>query len=95
MAARFLILEPAPYAGRNMRTRLYCLDRALWKLWWFRHDDDADLLTAGESDDGRVVELEGVIRRAYGATPAATRLDVQGFAPREGWGGPPRSSPPS
>jgi hypothetical protein len=31
-AATFLILEPAPYAGRYVRTRLYCHDRVLWKL---------------------------------------------------------------
>ncbi|MBZ5672346.1 MAG: hypothetical protein LAO04_21820, partial [Acidobacteriia bacterium] len=46
LAATFLILEPAPYAGRYVRTRLYCHDRALWKLRWFLNDFnyDAELL---------------------------------------------------
>jgi hypothetical protein len=88
LAATFLILEPAPYAGRYIRTRLYCHDRALWKLRWFLHDFnyDAELLAADELDDRRVVGLEGVIRLAYWGNDGHRRLDVQGFAPRERWG---------
>ena len=37
-AATFLVLEPAPYACRHVRIRLYCHDRALWKLRWFLGD---------------------------------------------------------
>jgi hypothetical protein len=88
LAATFLILEPAPYAGRSVRTRLYCHDRALWKLRWFLHDFnyDAELLAADELDDRRVVGLEGVIRLAYWGSDGHRRLDVQGFAPSERWG---------
>jgi hypothetical protein len=88
LAATFLILEPAPFAGRYVRTRLYCHDRALWKLRWFLQDFnyDADLLAADELDDRRVVGLEGVIRLAYWGNDGHRRLDVQGFAPRERWG---------
>ena len=87
VAATFLILEPAPYAGRYVRTRLYCHDRALWKLRWFLHDFnyDADLLAADEFDDRRVVGLEGVIRLAYWGNNGHRRLDVQGFAPSNRW----------
>ena len=87
LAATFLILEPAPYAGRSVRTRLYCHDRALWKLRWFLHDFnyDAELLAADELDDRRVVGLEGVIRLAYWGTDGSRRLDVEGFAPSERW----------
>jgi hypothetical protein len=88
VAATFLILDPAPFAGRYIRTRLYCHDRALWKLRWFLHDFnyDAELLAADELDDRRVVGLEGVIRLAYWGNDAHRRLDVQGFAPSERWG---------
>jgi len=88
LAATFLILDPAPFAGRYVRTRLYCHDRALWKLRWFLHDFnyDADLLAAEELDDRRVVGLEGVIRLAYWGNDGHRRLDVEGFAPRERWG---------
>jgi hypothetical protein len=86
-AATFLILEPAPYAGRFVRTRLYCHERALWKLRWFLNDFDydAELLAADELDDRRVVGLEGVIRLAYWGNDGHRRLDVQGFAPSERW----------
>jgi hypothetical protein len=88
LAATFLILDPAPFAGRYVRTRLYCHDRALWKLRWFLHDFnyDAELLAADELDDRRVVGLEGVIRLAYWGDDGHRRLDVQGFAPSERWG---------
>jgi hypothetical protein len=86
-AATFLILEPAPYAGRHVRTRLHCHDRALWKLRWFLSDFgyDAELLAAEELDDRRVVGLEGVIRLAYWGTDGSRRLDVEGFAPTARW----------
>ncbi len=85
--ASFLILEPAAYLGRHVRTRLYCHDRALWKLRWFLSDFgyDAELLAAEELDDRRVVGLEGVIRLAYWGTDGSRRLDVEGFAPTERW----------
>ena len=84
----FLILDPPPFAGRYVRTRLYCHERALWKLRWFLNDFnyDPDLLAAEELDDRRVVGLEGVIRLAYWGNDGHRRLDVQGFAPSERWG---------
>jgi len=87
VAATFQILEPAAYAGCYIRTRLYCHDRALWKLRWFLRAFryDAELLAAEELDDGHVVGLEGVIRLAYWGD-ARRRLDVEGFALSERWG---------
>jgi hypothetical protein len=84
----FLILDPPQYAGRYVRTRLYCHERALWKLRWFLNDFnyDTELLAADELDDRRVVGLEGVIRLAYWGNDGHRRLDVQGFAPSERWG---------
>ena len=83
----FRILEPFPLAGRHVRSRLYCHDRALWKLRWFLTDFgyDAELLAAEELDDKRVVGLEGVIRLAYWGADGHRRLDVEGFAPTERW----------
>ncbi len=82
-----MILDPPQYAGRYVRTRLYCHERALWKLRWFLNDFnyDADLLAADELDDRRVVGLEGVIRVAYWGNDGHRRLDVEGFAPSERW----------
>ncbi len=86
-AATFLILDPGPHSGRYVRTRLYCHERALWKLRWFLHDFgyDQDLLAAEELDDRRVIGLEGVIRLAFWGTNGQRHLDVQGFAPKEEW----------
>ena len=83
----FLILEPQAYAGCYVRTRLYCHERALWKLRWFLTDFgyDADLLANEELDDRRLVGLEGVIRLAYWGSEGQRRLDVQGFAPSDRW----------
>jgi hypothetical protein len=86
-AATFLILDPPAYAGRYVRTRLYCHERALWKLRWFLVDFgyDPDLLAGEELDDRRVLGLEGVIRLAHWGLNGHQRLDVQGFAPTERW----------
>ena len=56
--ATFLIQEPPAYGGRYVRTRLYCHERALWKLRWFLSDFgyDPGLRAAEELDDRRVVE---------------------------------------
>ena len=85
--ATFLILEPTAYSGRYVRTRLYCHERALWKLRWFLSDFgyDPGLMAVEELDDRRVVGLEGVIRLAYWGTDGHRRLDVQGFAPLDRW----------
>ena len=86
-SATFLILDPPPYVGRYVRTRLYCHDRALWKLRWLLGDFgyDTELMAAEELDDRRVVGLEGVIRLAYWGMNGHRRLDVQGFAPTDRW----------
>jgi hypothetical protein len=85
--AMFSILEPAAFAGRHVKTRLYCHERALWKLRWFLSDFgyDPELMAAGELDDCRVVGLEGVIRLSYWGLNGQKRLDVQGFAKLERW----------
>lgn len=86
-SATFLVLDPGPYSGRYVRTRLYCHDRALWKLRWFLRDFgyDQELMADEELDDRQVVGLEGVIRLAFWGTNGQRHLDVQGFAPKEEW----------
>jgi hypothetical protein len=85
--ATFLILGPDSFSGRHVKTRLYCHDRALWKLRWFLSDFgyDAELMAAEELDDRRVAGLEGVIRLSYWGLNGNRRLDVQGFARLDRW----------
>lgn len=87
LAATFEILEPTASRGSHIRTRLYCHDRALWKLRWFLRafKYDTELLAKDELDDRHVVGLEGVIRLAYWGD-VRRRLDVEGFALSERWG---------
>jgi len=94
--ATFLILEPLPYAGRYVRTRLYCHERALWKLRWLLSDFgyDAGLMAAEELDDRRVVGLEGVIRLSFWGSDGHRRLDVQGFAALDRWAELPQNQTP-
>lgn len=86
-AVTFRILDPPPYVGQYVRTRLYCHDRAVWKLRWFLSDFgyDIELLAAEVLDDRHVVGLEGVIRLAYWGTDGRRRLDVEGFARADRW----------
>jgi hypothetical protein len=35
---RLSILEPKPLAGRSIVSRLYCTQKAMWKLGWFLRD---------------------------------------------------------
>ena len=49
----FRVLEPEPVAGHIFSGRLYCTERALWKLHWFLRDFgyDLDLLTQDQVDE--------------------------------------------
>jgi hypothetical protein len=46
LSLRFVVLEPEAFAERSFSGRLYCTERALWKLNWFLRDFryDSDLL---------------------------------------------------
>jgi hypothetical protein len=35
LSIRFVVLEPQAFAERSFSGRLYCTERALWKLNWF------------------------------------------------------------
>jgi hypothetical protein len=72
LAATFEILEPVTFAGRFIRTRLYCHARALWKLRWFLHafNYNADLLAAEEVDDRGWWDWKGSFAWPTGTTMA-------------------------
>ena len=35
LSLRFVVLEPEAFVERSLSGRLYCTERALWKLNWF------------------------------------------------------------
>jgi hypothetical protein len=67
LSVRFVVLEPEPFAGRSLSGRLYCTERALWKLNWFLRDFgyDSDLLSQDQVDEKALLNLRGVVRTSY------------------------------
>src|SRR5262249_39622139 len=64
LIVQFSILEPAAHEGRVFSGRLYCTQKALWKLSWFLRDFgyDAELLRHDEVDEGALLNLRGIAR---------------------------------
>ncbi len=84
---QFLILEPKPFEGRSVSGRLYCTERALWKLNWFLRDFgyDAQLLKDDRVDDRALLNLRGVIRTSYTAFNGHCYQNLEAFAPEADW----------
>ncbi len=87
IALVLLVLEPAQYAGRKFWGRLYCTDKALWKLNWFLRDFgyDPELLEHDELDDKAMVNLRGVVKLSHSSVNGRTFLNMDGFAPAANW----------
>lgn len=83
-ALRFGILEPVSFEALSFSGRLYCTERALWKLSWFLRDFgyDTELLTRDQVDEKALLNLRGVIRTTF-TTLNGHSLDA--FAPAAGW----------
>ena len=64
LSVRFVILEPEAFAERSFSGRLYCTERALWKLNWFLRDFgyDSDLLNQDQIDEKALLKLRGVVQ---------------------------------
>jgi hypothetical protein len=64
---RFVVLEPKPFEARLFSGRLYCTERAFWKLNWFLRDFgyDAQLLKDDQVDEKALANLRGVVRTSY------------------------------
>jgi hypothetical protein len=84
---RFVILEPEAFAGRSLSGRLYCTERALWKLNWFLRDFgyDSDLLNQDQIDEKALLMLRGVVRTSYVTLNGRSFQNLEAFAPAAGW----------
>jgi hypothetical protein len=84
---RFLVLEPREFANRAILGRLYCTERALWKLNWFLRDFgyDAELVGRGEVDDKRLIGLTGVVKIAHTVVNGRCLIDLEAFASVADW----------
>jgi hypothetical protein len=83
----FSILEPQLVRGCHITGRLYCTEKALWKLNWFLRDFgyDPDLLERGQVDERALVGLQGVIKISYATVRGLSVLNLDSFAPASHW----------
>jgi hypothetical protein len=89
---RFIILEPESSASRTFPGRLYCTDRALWKLNWFLRDFgyDTELLSRDQVDEKFLVNLRGVVRTSHTTLNGRSYQNLDAFAPAAEWEALPR-----
>jgi hypothetical protein len=84
---RLVILEPSSFQRRSFFSRLYCTERALWKLHWFLRDFgyDTDLLNRDQVDEKALVNLRGVVRTSHKTFNGRSYQNLDSFAPSGDW----------
>jgi hypothetical protein len=84
---RFVVLEPKEHQGHSITGRIYCTQRALWKLNWLLQDFsyDPDLLGRDEIDEKALVGLRGVVRVSRAVLDGRSFVNLDGFAPAGEW----------
>jgi len=84
---RLSILEPKPFAGRSIVSRLYCTPKAMWKLGWFLRDFlyDPELLSQDEVDERALRGLIGVVKISHTVVNGISLVNLDGFAPASQW----------
>ncbi len=82
-AVQFSVLEPKPFAGSLISGRIYCTEKALWKVSWFLRDFgyDTELLGHDELDEKRLWGLTGVVKITHTTVNGTSLLNFDGFAP--------------
>jgi hypothetical protein len=87
LSLRFSVLEPPSLAGRSITGRLYCSQRALWKLNWFLRDFgyDPDLLSRDEVDEKTLLKLQGVLGTSLLTLNGRSFQNLEAFAPASEW----------
>ena len=81
------ILQPHRFAGQVLSSRLYCNQKALWKLSWFLRDFgyDLELLERDEVDERLLLGLQGVVKVSHVVYDGIPLLRFDGFAPASRW----------
>jgi hypothetical protein len=84
---QFVVLAPAQVEGKTFSGRLYCTQKALWKLTWFLRDFgyDTELLGHDEVDDKNLIGLPGVVKISHTVLNGTTLLNLDGFAAANLW----------
>ena len=98
-AVRLAVIEPKQLTGTPLSGRLYCTEKALWKLSWFLRDFgyDTELLGRDELDERRILGLQGVVKVSHTTVNGRTYLNLDAFASAGEWDEysslPPQSEP--
>jgi hypothetical protein len=84
---RFVVLEPGSFERQSFSGRLYCSERALWKLNWFLRDFgyDMELLSQDQMDEKALLNLRGVVRTTHVTLNGYTFQNLEAFAPASDW----------
>jgi hypothetical protein len=87
LSVRFAVLQPESFAGQSLSGRLYCTERALWKLNWFLRDFgyDSDLLGRDQVDEKALINLRGVVRTTHITLNGRPFQNLEAFAPAGEW----------
>jgi len=87
LSLRFSVLQPESLAKRSIAGKLYCTERALWKLNWFLRDFgyDPDLLGRDEVDEKALLNLQGVLRTSHVTLNGRSFQNLEAFAPAAEW----------
>jgi hypothetical protein len=84
---RLSILEPNAFAGNSIVGRLYCTQKAIWKLGWFLRDFlyDPELLAHEQVDEKALRGLRGVVKISHIVVNGISLINLDGFAPASQW----------
>jgi len=84
---RFSVLEPKEFAGQPIVGRLYCTQKAMWKLGWFLRDFlyDPELLAHEQIDEKALLGLRGVVKISHVTVNGISLTNLDGFAPTSQW----------
>jgi hypothetical protein len=87
LSLRFSILEPTSHEALVFSGRLYCTERALWKLTWFLRDFgyDNELLSRDQVDERALLNLRGIIRTTFTNLNGHFYQNLDSFAPAAEW----------
>ena len=87
LSVQFAILEPKSLNSRTFSGRLYCTQKALWRLNWFLRDFgyDPDLLHQDQVDEKALVNLRGIVRTSSVSVNGHSYQNLEAFAPEAEW----------
>jgi hypothetical protein len=84
---RLVILEPKAQGDMGFYGRLYCTEKALWKLNWFLRDFgyDSELLCLDQIEVNALLNLQGVVRTSHSVVNGRTYQNLDAFASASEW----------